>query len=226
MITLALIYLSSKHASISVYVSLLAVLVTLILSFVSVFISSQQAKKLQIVQVEKIQQSFQEELIENNSEVSFDIETLVQEVKSCAQLSESLEAKCNKALSILSKKLEIGQAVIFKKVTQGEKTIIKPIASYATLVDQNTSYEIGEGLVGMSVKENRKLVMNHLPKGFLSIFSGLGSAAPKIVLIHPISSGDEAIGVLEIASFHDLNKEMIEAIEHVSKSLIYIFDNE
>jgi signal transduction histidine kinase/ActR/RegA family two-component response regulator len=63
------------------------------------------------------------------------------------------------------------------------------------------TYEMGEGLVGQAAVSCRPIRVSDAPQGYLTIRSGLGSAAPHDIVVLPVLFEDEALGVIELASF-------------------------
>jgi len=64
---------------------------------------------------------------------------------------------------------------------------------------------LGHGLVGQCAVEKRKILLNDLPPDYIRITSGLGSAAPRSVLVLPLIFEGQVRGVLELASLGGFN---------------------
>jgi signal transduction histidine kinase/CheY-like chemotaxis protein/HAMP domain-containing protein len=64
------------------------------------------------------------------------------------------------------------------------------------------SFGLGEGLVGQCAQERKVVTLTNLPPGYLRIASGLGAAAPMQAVALPLSSMNNLLGVIEVASFH------------------------
>ncbi|MDW7693861.1 GAF domain-containing protein [Flammeovirgaceae bacterium SG7u.111] len=71
----------------------------------------------------------------------------------------------------------------------------------------------GEGLIGQSYLEGKPVYLKKIPKEYVSITSGLGKATPKNVLIMPLKMRDKVEGIIEIASFKELEKHEINFLE-------------
>jgi PAS domain-containing protein len=76
--------------------------------------------------------------------------------------------------------------------------------------------EIGEGLLGTTYQDGITQVITEIPKDYLEISSGLGKAAPKCVVLVPIKSQTETLGIMEIASFELLQAHQVEFLETVA----------
>jgi hypothetical protein len=79
---------------------------------------------------------------------------------------------------------------------------------YAISSTVKTSYKLAEGLVGRVAAEGKPLYLDQLPEGYITVFSGLGNASPRKLALVPIQSG-----VIEIATFTDINTSTLKHIE-------------
>jgi methyl-accepting chemotaxis protein len=77
----------------------------------------------------------------------------------------------------------------------------------------------GEGLVGACYMEGKPIYMTDVPNDYISIKSGLGGSNPKTVLITPLRVNDEKFGVIELASFRELEPYQLEFVQKVSESI-------
>jgi hypothetical protein len=98
--------------------------------------------------------------------------------------------------------LELAASIAYQRRKYIEK-IIKP----------------GDGLVGTCALEKKRIYMTHVPDNYIEIRSGLGTANPKAILIVPLLSETNLIGIIELAGFKDFEEYQIEFIEKVSESI-------
>jgi methyl-accepting chemotaxis protein len=79
--------------------------------------------------------------------------------------------------------------------------------------------EIGEGLVGRCYQEKDKIYLTDIPTDYMKISSGLGEDSPRALLIVPLVYNDIIYGIIEIASFNEYPKHVIEFIQRVGESI-------
>ena len=65
-----------------------------------------------------------------------------------------------------------------------------------------TRFVLGESLAGQAALERKRILIENIPPGYLSVGSGLGAASPVSVVMLPILFEDQVLGVLELASLH------------------------
>jgi PAS domain S-box-containing protein len=81
----------------------------------------------------------------------------------------------------------------------------------------------GEGLAGQAWQEGDIVYLTEVPQNYIRIASGLGDANPTSVLIVPLKVNDQIFGVVEIASFgeiQDFEKEFVQKIAETIASTI------
>jgi hypothetical protein len=110
-----------------------------------------------------------------------------------------------KWMNQLCTQLQAGQAALYEVREAG--VVLQ--AGYALPAEKisTVSYQPGEGLIGRVAKEGQPLYIHPLPDGYITVYSGLGSASPKYLTILPVKDGDNVVGVLEVATFSALNLE-------------------
>lgn len=79
--------------------------------------------------------------------------------------------------------------------------------------------ELNEGLIGRCYREHKSIFMTQVPADYIKVTSGLGHDRPRCLLLVPLKTNDEVLGVLEIASFKVYEKHQIEFIEKISESI-------
>jgi HAMP domain-containing protein/signal transduction histidine kinase/CheY-like chemotaxis protein len=78
---------------------------------------------------------------------------------------------------------------------------LKLLASYAYTGQVLQEFRLGEGLVGQCAQEGKKILLSSVPKDYVRVESGLGSAVPQNVIVLPVLFEEQVKGVIELASF-------------------------
>ncbi len=127
----------------------------------------------------------------------------------------------NRALSVVCKQFEASQAAAYEVKKDGEYRVIELFASFAHIIPEGKQvvYRFGEGLAGQAAKEGKLLNIKSVPEGYLQIISGLGKASPTHLIIIPILSNEEVIGVVEIASFKEFSVAQEKALQECFNKL-------
>lgn len=138
-----------------------------------------------------------------------------------SQLNRPLKDKMKSLLEGLCKELEASVGAVFMTVRIEDKRYIEFTTGYAYHLpdSQLLRFEFGEGLAGQVAKSGKAVTISEVPQDYITIASGLGKATPKYMIILPIISGENVLGVIEIASFKplgdtelDFAKEVVNAI--------------
>ncbi|MFA0964608.1 GAF domain-containing protein [Roseivirga sp. BDSF3-8] len=113
------------------------------------------------------------------------------------------------------------QATLFISEETAGKTCLRQVAAYAYNRKKKAEkiLKMGEGLAGMAVLERDTIFMTEVPEDYVSIGSGLGHAKPRCILIVPVMTDENALGVIEIASFRTFNEHDIQFVEQVAGRL-------
>ena len=79
------------------------------------------------------------------------------------------------------------------------------IATYGFQRGGMSRFMLGESLAGQAALERKRILIENVPPGYLSVGSGLGGASPVSVVMLPILFEDQVLGVLELASLHQFS---------------------
>lgn len=132
---------------------------------------------------------------------------------------DNLEAQAFEIISELVKYTKSNQGGLFVIVEneEGYYLELKGCYAYERKKYQQKRIDYGEGLVGAVWREEETKLIEDIPEDYIFISSGLGKAKPKCLLIVPIKSEDEIVGVIELVSFTNYEKHEIEFIEGVAE---------
>ena len=80
-------------------------------------------------------------------------------------------------------------------------------------------FAVGEDLVGRCAYEHKTIYMTDIPKDYINITSGMGSATASTLLLVPLVLNDDVFGIIELASFHKLEDYKINFVEKLAESI-------
>ena len=141
---------------------------------------------------------------------------------------ENLEELCYDLISNLVEYLnaDLG-ALFFINTDNPEDIYFEQMATYAfeqrKLIQKKIYPE--QGLIGRIFNEKETIYLSEVPKGYISIKSGLGEGDPKNLLIVPLLINKEVYGAIEIASFNLIKGFQIEFIEKIGENIASTINN-
>ncbi|WPP50603.1 cache domain-containing protein [Catalinimonas niigatensis] len=165
--------------------------------------------------------------LKNNTEESqkrnWVTEGLARFVEILRKNNENMEALGDEILKHISNYMQVNQGAIYilEDGEGGESAYLKQIATYAYGKKKfiENKVDIGEGLVGQCFLEKEKIILTEIPEDYIRITSGLGGAAPSLIAILPLVHDEEVMGILELASFHELHDYQYDFLEQLCESI-------
>jgi len=79
--------------------------------------------------------------------------------------------------------------------------------------------KIGDGLIGSVAIEKYTIYMTDVPNEYIEIESGIGSSNPRCILIVPLKIEEEILGIIELASFNEMQQFEISLVEKIAESI-------
>ncbi|HPV57221.1 MAG TPA: GAF domain-containing protein [Tenuifilaceae bacterium] len=147
-----------------------------------------------------------------------DVEQVISQIIPDASLDD-MEKFGELMLSRIAKKFDIVRGVFYQKnVGSG---IFSFTAGYAFFSEtQPVSYIEGDTLPGQVAKNKHLLNLDKVPDGYITVLSGLGKGSPRHLLIIPVvSSSNETVGIIELASFKPFNSQQEELFSALGRKL-------
>ena len=99
------------------------------------------------------------------------------------------------------------------------KMVLTGCYAYDRKKKVNKEIRPGQGLVGQCWQEKESIYLVEVPQEFINIRSGLGDSSPDCIFIVPLKVNEEVYGVIELASFQELEEFEREFVETLSESV-------
>ncbi|HEX5169053.1 MAG TPA: GAF domain-containing protein [Cyclobacteriaceae bacterium] len=190
---------------------------TFILGAIAIFYTISSKKEL-VVFKEKTTESEQAD----SSSLSGSKSTIsLESVQASLSGDKSREEIFKDFLHAVCRALDAGQGALYEAREEDGKRKVELTSGYALNLGESASieYEFGEGLIGQAALGGRTLYLDDIPEGYIKIVSGLGSSSPRHLLIVPVKSHNEILGVMEIASFSELSEDKRKFVEEATQLL-------
>ncbi|MCS7005153.1 MAG: GAF domain-containing protein [Cytophagales bacterium] len=144
-----------------------------------------------------------------------------------AQISEIIRSQttvkdlAESALNWLVNYTHTQQGYLFLHQSQGKESYLELISSFAFNRKKyfNKKILIGEGLVGQCFLEKETTRLLEIPEDYVYITSGIGEAPPRDILIVPVKTHQNVVGVLELASLQIYENHVISFIEKAAEAI-------
>jgi len=153
---------------------------------------------------------------------SWTTEGLAQFAEILRHHTENIKELSNDIIINLVKYLKANQGGIFILNDSNKKDVhLELLAAYAYNRKKylQKRINIGEGLIGSVAIEKYTIYMTDVPNEYIEIESGIGSSNPRCILIVPLKIEEEILGVIEMASFNEMQKYEINLVEKIAESI-------
>ncbi|MEM1408581.1 MAG: type IV pili methyl-accepting chemotaxis transducer N-terminal domain-containing protein, partial [Bacteroidota bacterium] len=155
--------------------------------------------------------------------------------KGIAYFSDILRSEYNDVVSLSSslikeivKYMSANQGALFiLNEDAGDEPLMELVAAYAWDRQKYLTKNVkkGHGVTGQIWLEGRTWYMTEIPQNYINIRSGLGDAVPSSICILPLKVEDKVLGILEIASFNQLEQFQIDFLEELGQSIASTLEN-
>lgn len=124
-------------------------------------------------------------------------------------------------LSELVKYVHANQGGMFLLNEDGEEPVLEMVACYAYERARaiTKTIETHEGLIGQCFLEQDIVHLTEVPSNYVRITSGLGKATPTVLLLVPLIVNGAIYGVLELASFQNIEPHEVAFIKKVAENI-------
>jgi len=137
------------------------------------------------------------------------------------QGQRDLETMARLLLSELAPLVGMLNGVIYLRNGDDEAPALRLIAGYARQQAPPPPDRIafGEGLVGQSASEKRRIIVDDVPSDYIAVTSALGRATPRAILVQPVLFEGEVQAVIELASFDPFTETQVAFLEQLGDSV-------
>lgn len=138
------------------------------------------------------------------------------------QNSDNMENLASKVMTELIDYLDGSQGAMYilnESDSSNKKFEMKSAIAYGREKFVKTSFELKEGLVGRCAFEKLPVYLKEIPEDYIKITSGLGTTEPDHLLLVPLIFNENVLGVIELASFKNIEEYQIEFISTLGENI-------
>ena len=137
------------------------------------------------------------------------------------QGQRDLQAVTKLILSELAPLVSAHHGVFYMMDSQDMEARLRMIASYGYRSSRKlpTSFAPGEGLVGQCAIEKSRIWLTDVPRDYIVVSSGLGSAPPTNIVVLPILFEQQVKAVIEIASLDRFTETHLSFLDQLMESI-------
>jgi PAS domain S-box-containing protein len=121
-------------------------------------------------------------------------------------------------ITYLAKYLEAQVGVFYVANEHEELTLL---SSYAFTQRKHlvTTIKPGEGLVGQAALEKQIIMLKQVPDDYIQVSSSLGETSPHNIIVVPILTESEVLGVMELGTMKEFTEIQVELLERIIPSV-------
>ena len=122
-------------------------------------------------------------------------------------------------ISFLSKYLVMNQGALYLiKEDRARNRYLEMVAGFACEKNKSVNKRVAmsEGYVGQVAVDRKIMTVKDIPSDYIRINSGLGDAIPRSIIIAPLLFENEIQGVVELATFTEIDPLQVELLEKLS----------
>lgn len=128
---------------------------------------------------------------------------------------DSISKYCEEVLRRFAKEFDIVVGIFYVLNKQEQNfSIANSFAFYSE--NTNKTFQLGEGITGQVAKNQKNLIIDNVPDGYIDVVSGLGQGSPKNLAFIPVVSDNLTIGVIELASFSKFPENADEVFSKIA----------
>ncbi len=145
-----------------------------------------------------------------------DIDVIADNIVPRIDPREAIADYAERILGNLTKRFEAVQGVFYLKNPENE--LYESLCTFAYTSDSGpASFKAGEGITGQVAKNKTPINIRQVPDSYLKVESALGSSSPKSLYIMPLLLNKEVIGIIELALFHEIDREKEWTLKNLAK---------
>jgi hypothetical protein len=145
-----------------------------------------------------------------------DIDVIAENIVPRIDPNEAVSDYAGRILRNLAKHFQIVQGVFYLKNRKND--VFESLSTFAFTSEKGpAAFKIGEGIPGQVAKNKTILNLKQVPEDYLVIQSGLGESPPRNLLLLPLLLNKETIGIIEIATFHEIDGEAEWTLKNLAK---------
>ncbi|MBS2008963.1 MAG: HAMP domain-containing protein [Cyanobacteria bacterium SZAS TMP-1] len=125
----------------------------------------------------------------------------------------------NLILSELAPLVSAQHGVFYLNVEENADEQLVLLGGYAVDKTQADRFRLGEGLVGQCAVDMQRILLRAVPDSYIKINSGLGTGAPKNIVVLPILFEGKVRAVIELASVQEFSDTHVALLDQLAESI-------